>query len=119
LVPCVYSYDFLGGSGFAFVTAAINWSTTLVPDLLPMSSISFTFTSVSFFASSSAFWLPELCYGIVSPLSSLLHIGPWAGEPYLLVELLVLILLLRLVVFNLLLRLVSRVLYSLGAVLVS
>lgn len=57
---------FLGGSGFAFVTAVINWSTTLLPDFLPMSSISLTLTSVAFFASSSAFWLPELCCTRVS-----------------------------------------------------
>jgi hypothetical protein len=60
---------YLGGSGFALVTAAISWSTTLLPDLPPMSSISFTLTSVSFFASSSAFWLPELCCAIVSLLT--------------------------------------------------
>jgi hypothetical protein len=64
------SYFVLGGSGFAFVTAVISWSTTLLPDFAPMSSISFTLTSVSFFASSSAFWLPELCYAIVSFLPS-------------------------------------------------
>jgi hypothetical protein len=35
-----------------------------------MSSISLTLTSVSFFASSSAFWLPELCCAMVSSLRS-------------------------------------------------
>jgi hypothetical protein len=110
----LHALYFLGGSAFAFVTAAISWSTTLLPDLLPMPSISFTLTSVSFFASSSAFWLPELCCAIVSSL-------PSSGSPldlHLLVKLLVLILLFLLIVLNLLLRLVSCVLYSLGAVCV-
>jgi hypothetical protein len=59
---------YLGGSGFALVTAVISCSTTLLPDLPPISSISLTLTSVSFFASSSAFWLPELCCATVSLL---------------------------------------------------
>jgi hypothetical protein len=53
-------------------------------------------------------------------LSAFCHLrqNPQADEPYLLVELLVLVLLLRLVVLNLLLCLVPCVLHSLGAVLV-
>lgn len=65
------SYFAFGGTGFAFVTAAMSCSTTLLPDFLPISSISLTLMSVSFFASSSAFWLPELCWASVS-----LQFGP-------------------------------------------
>jgi hypothetical protein len=108
---------YLGGSGFALVTAAISWSTTLLPDLPPMSSISFTLTSVSFFASSSAFWLPELCCAIVSLLTCFI-VPVEADPPYLFLELLILVVLLLFVLFNLLLRFVSCVLYSLCAVLV-
>lgn len=108
-------YSLRGAFVLAFVTAAISCSTTLLPDLLPNSSTSLTLLSVSFFASSSAFLLPELCCTVVR-VSCPSGYGNHRTNAHLLLEFLVLCFLLLLVVLNFLLCLASCVLYSLCTV---
>lgn len=102
-------YDRSGTSGFTSVTALSKSLTTWSVPSFPIDLISFNFSSVSLFASSSAFLLPLDCYSRLD-----VALGPldWWNVSHLFLVCLELIILLLLVLFNLLLRLALGLLHA-------